>query len=128
MYQTMTVIMITSSIFHNHFIICNLNKMEGKLKLTSFNCNGFKDRNYDYIRDILISVVFYSYRRLGYMNLSINKFVNYSLNANIMLCQPWMSQKLGRLVALLAAVLLYGIKTLNYLLFQFKLSLNDCVH
>ena len=27
-------------------------KMEVKLKLTSFNCNGFKNRNYDYIRDI----------------------------------------------------------------------------
>ena len=26
--------------------------MEVKLKLTSFNCNGFKNRNYDYIRDI----------------------------------------------------------------------------
>ena len=29
-----------------------LNKMEGAIKFTSFNCNGFKNRNYDYIRDV----------------------------------------------------------------------------
>ena len=26
--------------------------MECELKFASFNCNGFKNRNYDYIRDI----------------------------------------------------------------------------
>ena len=27
-------------------------KMEGKLKITSYNCNGFKSRNYNYIKEI----------------------------------------------------------------------------
>ena len=27
-------------------------KMEGNLKITSFNCNGFKARNYDYITKV----------------------------------------------------------------------------
>ena len=73
---TMMMIMTPRVMTTNPILTQNFNKMEGNLRIISFNCAGFKYRNFNYIKDTFKKCDILMLQETWLYNFEFNSFIN----------------------------------------------------
>ena len=72
-------------------------KMADKIRITSFNCKGFKPRNYDYLRKIFSKSDFLFIQETWLYNFQFNEISNILSNSNYHAVSAMNDEDVGRL-------------------------------